>query len=132
MFDKVTGILLCTASHPKMNAGGGLRNDALFSMNMGTQLVSEKERGSNPRLLVTDPSMISGTAAPELKQRLFDVLGIWSQNGLFAGDISRAISIKQIDAEKVGKILNPTLVGEIEVTQGESCSSRITRMFISL
>ena len=118
MYDRDSGTLLYNAMHSKMCAGGGLRSDAIFNLNSSAKLRTESIPVNSARLLVSDPSMIVGTASKEFKQRIFDIHGLCGQAGLFAADINRSVSIKRIDVETDGDRIRPSLVGEVEVTQG--------------
>ena len=45
MYEKATGILLCTATHPKMIAGGGVKTDDILNLDKGQKSVPKKEQG---------------------------------------------------------------------------------------
>jgi len=115
IYDRSTGEVLYNTHHTKALPSGGPGLDAVFTLNSEKEV--QKCMPSSARLIVDDPSMIGGSAPAELKQQIFDTLRGWSREGLFAADISRTISLQQIDVDKLGKRVKPIIVGEIAVTQ---------------
>lgn len=101
-----------------MTPVGGPMMAEVVHLNTEARLKAENLHINPARLLVTDPSMIGGSAPQEMKQRVFDILGTTCQAGVFAANVSQTISIQQVDMEKVGGKLSPSVIGEVAVTQG--------------
>ena len=109
--------MLYSTIHTKALPSGGPRLDAVFTLNSEEEI--RKSMPNSPRLIVEDPSMIGGNAPTEMKQKIFDSLTGWSQEGVFGAHITRTISLQSVDAEKLGKRMKPVIVGEIGVSQGK-------------
>ncbi|KLO20151.1 hypothetical protein SCHPADRAFT_992253 [Schizopora paradoxa] len=115
LYDRSTGEMLYSTNHTKALPSGGPRIDDVFTLNSEEEV--RKSMPNSPRLIVEDPSMIGGNAPAEVKQKIFDSLTGWSQEGIFGAHITRTLSLQNIDVDKLGKKMKPVIVGEIGVSQ---------------
>ncbi|TDL19400.1 hypothetical protein BD410DRAFT_792220 [Rickenella mellea] len=123
-YDLKTGKLLVSGTHSKMQpsappAGwGNLETPAAASPTKPIVPAAPQSTSSwRPSPRITDVKLLPGSAPPDVKETLWNIMEGALPSGLFCEDIRKTIRIQRFDVDAVaGKQVSKT-IGELEVTR---------------